>query len=125
MLEAASPDNSIEGGYIQTARQLFQTRLCIQAAFSAADERLAADLYRSGVSRQDLENAILLGCTRKYMSAINTGVRAPIVSLRYFLGVLEEIREQRPSPEYWENVRRKLTNLENQWLELRAPGGTA
>lgn len=120
MLEAASPDKSIEGGYIQTARQLFQSGPIIQATFSAEQEKIAMELCRRGVSLEDLENAIIVGCTRKYISAINSGTPGRIASLSYFLPVIEEIREGTLTPTYSENARRRLPDLEKQWLDLKS-----
>lgn len=40
---------------------------CVSAGFSAADEKLAAEWYRAGLSLDQVQRAILLGCTRQYV----------------------------------------------------------
>jgi len=107
-----------EREYIRIAQGLFQAQPCIQAAFSKTNEGTAADLYRSGISTEVLGNAILLGCARNYISAINNGRPAPIRSLRYFLPVVEEICQQHFPAGYWQSVRHRLPKLEKQWMQL-------
>jgi len=42
--------------------RLVLASVCVQAGFSAADEKIAAGLHRRGVSLQQVTRAILLGC---------------------------------------------------------------
>lgn len=120
MLEAASPDNSIQAGYIQTARKLFEARPIIQATFSEEQEQIATELCRKGVSLEELDHAIQVGCARKYITAINARAPGRIASLSYFQGVIQEFREETISPAYLENIGRRLPELEKQWLELKS-----
>jgi hypothetical protein len=41
---------------------------CVEASFSAADEKLALGMHRRGVSQEQIKRAILLGCARKYVA---------------------------------------------------------
>jgi hypothetical protein len=54
--------------YVQQVRQMLLRPACVRATFSGADERLAAILYRRGVTLVHLERAIWLGCARKYVA---------------------------------------------------------
>jgi hypothetical protein len=104
-----------EAEFIQKVRGLFLAPACVQASFSAADEKLALDLYRRGVSMEQITRAILLGCARKYVAMLNAKVRTPITSLQYFADIVEEVRESTIPESYWEPLRAKVTRMEQQW----------
>jgi hypothetical protein len=104
-----------EAEFVQKVRSLFLAPACVQASFSAADEKIAAGLHRRGVSQEQITRAILLGCARKYVSMINAGVHTPITSLQYFSDIVEEVRESAIPESYWEPLRTKVTRMEKQW----------
>jgi len=104
-----------EAEFVQKVRGLFLAPACVQASFSAADEKLALDLYRQGVSMEQITRAIVLGCARKYVAMLNAGVRTPITSLQYFSDIVEEVCESAIPESYWEPLRAKLTRMEQQW----------
>jgi hypothetical protein len=104
-----------EAEFVRKVRALFLASVCVQAGFSAADEKIAAGLHRRGVSLQQVTRAILLGCARKYVSMINAGSRTPITSLQYFADVVEEVRESEIPESYWEPLRAKVARMEQQW----------
>lgn len=109
-----------EAEFIQKVRRLFLAPACVQASFSAADEKLAVQLHRRGVQLEQMARAILLGSARKYVSMINAGAQAPITSLQYFADVIDEVIRS-PIPEsYWEPLRTKVTRMEKQWLQAHA-----
>jgi hypothetical protein len=103
--------------FIQRVRELFLAPACVQARFSAADEKIARALHRRGVSLEHISRAILLGCARKYVSMLNAGSRSPITSLRYFADVVDEVRESTIPESYWEPLRAKIARMEKQWLQ--------
>jgi hypothetical protein len=105
------------GGYADQVRRMLRGPACVRCSFSAADERLAQDLDRRGVSLEQLQRAIWLGCARKYVARLNGQSSAPITSLRYFIGVVEEVRQTQTPETYWEHVRSKAGQLEREWLE--------
>jgi hypothetical protein len=105
--------------YAGEVRRMLQAPACVRCSFSAADERLAQDLHRQGVSLEQLQRAIWLGCARKYVALLNGQSAAPITSLRYFMGVVEEVRQTQTPETYWEHVRSKAAQLEREWLERR------
>ena len=96
-------------------RGLFLAPACVQASFSAADEKLALDMYRRGVSMEQITRAILLGCARKYVAMLNAGTRTPITSLQYFADIVEEVKESAIPESYWEPLRSKMARMEQQW----------
>lgn len=109
-----------EEEFIQKVRSLFLAPACVQASFSAADEKIATGLHRRAVSLEQITRAILLGCARKYVSMLNAGSLTPITSLEYFADVVEEVRESAIPESYWEPLRAKVTRMEQQWLKAHA-----
>ena len=77
--------------YQHHIKKLFLERRCVRSAFTAADQSLAAELYRNGIALQTVERAIFLGSIRKYVSLVNNGTGTPITTLRYFIGLVEEV----------------------------------
>lgn len=111
--------SSSESEFVEKVRALFLAPACVQASFSAADERIAADLHHRGISLEQVARAILLGCARKYVSMINAKVSMPITSLQYFSDVIEEIMESAIPDSYWEPLRSKVARMEQQWREAK------
>jgi hypothetical protein len=108
-----------EEEFVQKVRGLFLAPACVQASFSAADEKIAAGLHRRSVSLEQITRAILLGCARKYVAMINAGVRTPITSLQYFSDIVEEVSESTIPESYWEPLRAKVARMEQQWQQAR------
>lgn len=103
--------------YVGHVRRMLLSPACVRCRFSAADERLAQDLDRRGVSLEQIQRAIWLGCARKYVSLLNDQTSMPITSLRYFIGLVEEVGQKETPETYWQHVRSKADQLERQWLE--------
>jgi hypothetical protein len=108
--------------YVGEVRRMLLAPACVRCNFSAADERLAQDLDQRGVSLEQLQRAIWLGCARKYGSMLNGQTSMPITSLRYFMGLVEEVGQTQTPETYWQHVRSKADQLERQWLERHGPG---
>ncbi len=117
-LAAAGADDP-EAEFVRQARQVFLEPACVCSAFTAADEKLALNFCRRGVSLEQLRRAIWLGCARKYMAMLNGQTRQPITSLAYFASLTEEVMQPQIPASYWEHVRRKAEELENRWLQIR------
>ncbi len=75
------------------------------------DRVLAGQLYRSGVSVNVIENAFLLAATRRLIRPANAPPLGTIRSLAYFLPIIEEVRELRVSPDYFQYLRHKLQRI--------------
>ena len=110
-----------EAEFVQKVRGLFLAPACVWASFSAADEKLALDMYRRGVSMERIKRAILLGCARKYVAMLNAGTRTPITSLQYCSDIVEEVIESAIPESYWEPLRWKVERMEQQWQQAH-PG---
>jgi len=104
-----------EPQFVRKVRDLFLAQACVQASFSAADEKNPADLQHRGVSEEQITRAILLGCARKYVAMINSGTRTPITSLKYFADIIAEVTESTIPESYWEPLRSKVARMEQQW----------
>jgi len=100
--------------YISLLKRVFLERRCVSSTFTAADEKIAAELFHSGLPIADAEHAILLGSLRKYVALINNGRGTPITSLRYFAALFDEVKQDIP-PSYWDYVAHKLREAEKQW----------
>jgi hypothetical protein len=111
-----------EAEFVQKVRSLFLAPACVRASFAAADEKIAADLHRRGVSLEQVRRAILLGCARKYVAMINAGVQAPITSLQYFSAIIEEVADSSIPESYWEPLRHKVARMEQQWQQAATAG---
>ena len=108
--------------YINQLKRAFLERRCVSSTFTAADEKIAAGLFHSGLPIADAEHAILLGSLRKYMALINNGRGTPITSLRYFTALFDEVKQDIP-PSYWGYVAHKVREAERKWpgFEIPAP----
>jgi hypothetical protein len=103
--------------YVGEVRHMLLKHACIRIRFTLADERLAQDLNQRGVSLEQLQWAIWLGCARKYVAMLNGQPPMPITSLRYFTGLIEEVHQTKTPDSYWQHVRSKADQLERQWLQ--------
>jgi hypothetical protein len=92
----------------------------VRSAFSAADERLASEWHRRGISLERVERAVNLGIARKYIALVNQGTGTPITTLYYFEHLIEEVDQADSSPEYWRHVTARSAQFERQWRALRS-----
>lgn len=111
-----------QNGYIQRVRQMLSGNACIRVNFSAADERIAANLYRRGVTLAQLQRAIWFGCARKYVAFLNGTDNAPmlITTLSYFHNLVEEVGELSVGEDYWKHMQTKVAQLEGMWRDQTA-----
>ncbi len=111
--------------YVQRVRQMLSGTACVRVNFSAADERLAAILYRRGVTLVHLQRAIWLGCARKYAALLNGSEHTPmlVTSLNYFSALVNEVAETSVGEDYWKHMQHKVTQLERMWLDRTPAGG--
>jgi hypothetical protein len=114
--------------YVAQVRKLLSEPACIRCRFSAADEKLARDLYQRGVSLVQVEHAVRLGCARKYATMLSNPTTAmPIANLRYFMTIIEEVvHDSNTAGAYWSHIRRKSMTLEREWMSRsRSSTGSA
>jgi hypothetical protein len=111
--------------YIAEVRAMLRRYQCVQCAFTPADEALAREWYRQGVTIEDLKRAILLGVLRKYVALLNRGAGSPITTLHYFTDLIAEVNRLAASADYWRYAACKLAELERRWIANRAAGAHA
>ena len=103
--------------YVVEIKKMLLARACVRTSLSTADEILAREWFERGIALEHIERAILLGCSRKYVSWRNNQTRTPIGSLRYFETILDELRDQKIDPDYWGYVRYRMDRMEKLWKE--------
>lgn len=101
--------------YVARVRSLFLEPACVSSVFSAADEKLATEWYRAGVPLDRVERSILMGCARKYVALFNHAGGAPITSLQYFAGIVQEIATLEMPLDYWRYLALRMRKMEAQW----------
>lgn len=122
MRVGAPPGNL--SAYLARVRHVFLERCCVRSAFTAADEKLAVELFRKGLPIENVERAIWLGSLRKYVALLNHGHGTPITTLHYFNELFEEVNRVGMSTQYWEYVAYKLSCLEQRWRNSPSPANT-
>lgn len=110
---------SDRGDYIAEVRRWFLERACVRSVFTAADERLAAQLQQKGVPLECMGRAIMLGSMRKYAAMLNGRAATPVTSLRYFATLLEEVQQAPVRADYWRYVASKVQIMERQWRQVQ------
>jgi hypothetical protein len=112
-MAAAAP----EVEFVRQVRTAFLKPACVRSTFTAADEKLALNLYRRKVPLEQVRWAIWLGCARKYMAMLNGQTRQPIASLAYFASLIEEVSQPQIPASYWDHVRRRMEEMEKRWVQ--------
>ena len=102
--------------YVAEVRRLFRQPVCVQGRFGAADWQ------RAGVPLETVRRAILLGSVRKSMSLLDRPGGEPVRSLRYFAGLLEEVRTESFPPSYWRHLEFNLRRCERLWRNRPGEG---
>jgi hypothetical protein len=110
-----SSDDPEQTRYVAQVRALFLSPACVQATFSAADEKLAGEWYRAGIPLDQVGRGILLGTARKYISTANHPGQSPVQSLEYFAGVVSEVAEMEVPMEYWRYLEMRVKKMESHW----------
>ena len=112
-----SPSDDAADTFVSEIRKMLAERACIHRSFSTADEVLARQWFGRGVLLERIGQAILLGCTRKYVALRNNQAHGPISSLKYFEPILDEIAQQKIDADYWEFLRSRIQRHEKVWIE--------
>ena len=115
--DSLSSTRSAQTLYVEAIGEMLLERPCIRCLYSASDRRLAARWFQQGVELEDIRQAILLGCGRKYAGWLNGAPGQPIGSLHYFSPVLQEVTTSQPSARYWAFNRIQVLRLERRWLD--------
>jgi len=97
-----------QANYIRQIKNWFFAYPLVRSEFGSTDNQLAIELYNSGVSLTLIERAMLLGFARKHSSNLNSKTDGKITSLRYFLPLLDEVKQTKVSDDYWRYLRHRL-----------------
>src|SRR6266545_706963 len=106
-----------ETAYLEQISGWLEPHPIIRSSFAAAERHLLTEMFRKGVSLAQLERALLLGLTRKYVACLNGTAPTPIYSFSYFLPLLEEVTQTKTPDSYWEYLRRRLRELSATWQQ--------
>lgn len=110
--------------YVRAVRETFLSIACGSGKFTGSDVRTASQMHVDGVPLSTVEDAILLGACRKYISWLNGASDEPIGSLRYFEAIVAELRQQQVSADYREHLRTQCTRYGARWKLAKAGNGT-
>jgi hypothetical protein len=118
--ESETANDLAHNAYVDAIRRSFVSIGCTVGKFSSGDAQYAEELRRGGIPLELVQDAMLMGACRKYVSWLNGGSTEPIGSLRYFEGLIAEIRE-RPLPAgYREYLQRKIEQVAKAWAKESA-----
>lgn len=115
-------DVTDEEAYIASVREYFLGLGCGSANFSASDVAMARNLQRRGIPLALIEDAMLLGASRKYMSWFEGNALEPIQSLAYFKEIIAEVQDKPFPPGYSAYLRKKVRELAVSWNEAAKSG---
>lgn len=110
--------------YIDAVRECFLALGCGSGKFDAAEESAARDMQRCGIPLAVIEDAIIMGACRKYISWLEGGAPEPIRSIAYFKPLIAEIQDKPLPPGYSAYLRRKIKQFAEAWNELVKSGKT-
>lgn len=124
--ERSAHEPSEWSGYRAAIKSMLSKRACINCDFTATDEQFAAEVFRCGVSLEQIEQAIALACCRKYVGLINGTDNEMIRRFSYFRDTIKEVRDPDADPRQSGLLKQRLLSAEyyeEKWLIER--GGTA
>jgi hypothetical protein len=116
----SAQSTNAERDYMDQIRSWLLQYPIIRSSFGAADRKLAAEFFRKGIALEQIEKALLLGVSRKFMAALNSTAPAPIYSLSYFAELLEEVAQTEVADSYWEYLRRRVKDFNDAWQDRLA-----
>jgi hypothetical protein len=98
---------------------------CTSGRFGPSEAEQARNLERRGISLEELQDAMIVGACRKYVSWLSNGLSDPISSLHYFESLIEEIRERPFPPDYRDHLRMEVKKLAEKWDHARQQAGVS
>jgi hypothetical protein len=120
--EVDSVSGQVCNAYVEAIKRSFVTIGCTIGKFSARDAQFAQGLQQRGIPLEIVQDALLMGAARKYISWLDGGSPQPIGSLAYFAALVTEIQE-RPLPAgYREYLQEKVVRLSKAWAKESARG---
>jgi hypothetical protein len=125
--ESGAPP-SAQTDYVEAVRDGFLALGCTSGKFGAADIQVARGMHRRAIPLSVVQDALLLGACRKFLSLENATSAEPIGSLQYFGAVIEEVSQQPLADDYRQYLRAKNQQLTESWnrkLQSRQHHGNA
>src|SRR5262249_49067193 len=101
--------------YVAAIRRSFLSLGCTRGTFSAADEETARMLKEQGIPLEIVHDALLVGAGRKYVSWLNGGSKDVIGSLKYFISIVDEVRQKRISLDYRNYIEERVKSYVQLW----------
>ena len=119
-VQAKPPVDAELERYTDSIRECYLSLGDIGTEFHPSDVSIAKELYERRIPLGVIRDAILLGACRKYQSWLNGKPAQPIRTLRYFEGIITEVRNE-PLPAGYSNyLGRTLQRFATAWA---AAGG--
>jgi hypothetical protein len=103
--------------YVESVRECFLALGCTSGKFGAAETETAREMQRRSIPLAVIQDAMLLGASRKYNSWLNGEALEQIRSVAYFEPVIAEIQENPLPPGYSAYLRKKVRQLAGHWRE--------
>jgi hypothetical protein len=119
--KVSTNDDPVMISYLDQIRNILSARACIRQPLLQTDGLLAREWYAQGITIEQIRQAVLMGCGRKYIAWRNGGPHTPIGSLAYFQPILAELNEEKAPAEYWEFIRERIERTEKLWISGHDP----
>lgn len=102
-----------ENDYVRQVLNAFRQTPTTAGHIRHQDRLLAIQLFRRGVPLRVVENALVLGASRRLFRDLDLPPLPPVQSLRYFLGIVDEILALKACPPgYFDYLRYKIKTFE-------------
>jgi len=109
------PESSPRKRYVENVLDLYR-RVPGTCGLRRATRTLAGQLYDRGISLDTVRDAVLLATARRTFRSSGARTLPTIVTLHYFLPVIDEIRDEPPEVGYFSYVRHKLQAVEPDFV---------
>jgi hypothetical protein len=103
------------GDYVATIRESFLALECTAGKFGGGDIRKAMEFEKRGLSLDTVQDALMTGACRKFISWLDGRMSAPIGSLAYFEDIILEMDDHPLPPGYREYLNMKVKQLALIW----------
>jgi hypothetical protein len=122
---ASAVESPEQEAYVESVREYFLSLGCGSGKFGAAEAATARDLQRRGIPLALIEEAMLMGACRKYLSWFEGRALEPIQSLGYFEPLIAEVQGNSLPPGYSAYLRKKVKQFAESWNQSLKPGKSA
>lgn len=115
-------DGQGRNAYVDAVKGSFAALGCTAGKLSTRDEKRARDFQQRGILLETVQDALLMGATRKYISWLNGGSPEPIGSLAYFDALISEMQERPLQADYRQYLQKRVVQLAKAWAKECAYG---